>query len=41
MIPSFEEFLFPVLFVLMDGKPQHRDDLESHVLNTWGFLKKN
>ena len=40
MIPSFEEFLFPVLFVLMDGKPQHRDDLRESCVKYMGFSEE-
>ncbi len=40
MIPSFEEFLFPVLFVLMDGKPQQRDDLRESCVKYMGFSEE-
>lgn len=40
MIPSFEEFLFPVLFVLMDGKPQQRDDLRDSCVKYMGFSEE-
>lgn len=40
MIPSFEEFLYPVLYALQDGKPLKRDDLREACIKKWGFQKK-
>ena len=40
MIPSFEKFLFPVLFVLMDGKPQQRDELRESCVKYMGFSEE-
>ena len=40
MIPSFEEFLFPVLFALMDGKPLYRDDLRDACVKNMGFTEE-
>lgn len=37
MIPSFEEFLFPVLLALADGKPLQRDELRNSCIKSMGF----
>lgn len=37
MIPSFEDFLFPVLLALADGKPMQRDDLRNSCIEIMGF----
>lgn len=41
MIPSFEEFLFPVLYALRDGKPLKRDDLREACVKYMRFSEED
>lgn len=41
MIPSFEEFLYPVLYALQDGKPLKRDDLREACIKKMGFSEED
>lgn len=40
MIPSFEAFMYPVLFLLKDGSPLKRDELRNRCANYMNFSKE-
>lgn len=40
MIPSFEHFLYPTLFLLRDGIPKKRDELKELCIDFMGFTKE-
>lgn len=40
MIPSFEHFLYPTLFLLRDGVPKRRNELKELCIGFMGFTRK-